>query len=129
MYASSMSSDLNKPSFIVDETEAWSPMVRSGSGWDHWVEIDLLNVLRINGLSFIVPNTYKGSLVRKINKLKLQYSNVPGVVIDLEEIDLSAETRTTIVRNFTTAVNARFLRISISELKEEFETAPLVVHG
>ena len=76
-----------------------------------------------------MPNTYKGSLVRKINKLKLQYSNVPGAVTDLEEIDVSADTRTTIVRNFSSAVNTRFLRITITELKAEFESAPLVVNG
>lgn len=47
--ASSMSSDSTNPQNLLlpsSSEEGWVPMVRTGEGWQHWVEIDLRGTMR-----------------------------------------------------------------------------------
>ena len=129
VYASSMRSPANRPSNVLmaSDTLAWAPMVRAEMNWDHWIEVDLLNVFRINGLEFTIPENF--GRVRKINKLKIQYATIPAVHLELETIDLSLETLSTIKRNFSQALETRFLRIALSELDDRFHAFPVAING
>eukprot|EP00094_Tigriopus_californicus_P011496 TCALIF_11101-PA protein Name:"Protein of unknown function" AED:0.09 eAED:0.09 QI:0/0.77/0.73/0.95/0.48/0.58/46/1495/2737 len=86
---------------------AWSPPVRSGHGWNPYLEFDFLGVARVNRLSFQVP---AGSAYRQITKVTVQASNVPGFFIDVVEVAPGPEI------NFAEPIVARYFRILISDL-------------
>ena len=54
---------------------------------------------------------------------------MPGALLDLEEVSLAGVLNPNLKINFTSAVETRFIRITVSELSPANQESPLVIRG
>ena len=99
--ASFMSSpNMNPANVLPGKTGLhWSPPLRTGAGWENWLQFDFKATARITGMDIVYTANS-----RLMDKILVQASNAPLTYWDVKE---TAEVSMT----FSPAVKARYTRI------------------